>query len=76
VLALWSFEPIYNDKEEKEKLLEIAHMAVQCSLYLQEQLGQFRVEIGTNTNQCVVLKTHTGLGLGEVKVFLLSLISP
>jgi hypothetical protein len=74
VLALWSFEASGDMEIDKKRMLEVNHMAVQCSLYLQEQLSDFRVDIPKNNinstkSSCIYLKTHTGLGSGEVKVY-------
>jgi hypothetical protein len=41
-LALWSYD---NDSKNVKPLVALAHMAVQCSLYLHQQLDNFQVDV-------------------------------
>lgn len=69
-------------------MLALSHMAVQCSLYLHQQLEQFSIggpstsasltttkkelslhKSNSTEKEEVYLRTHTGLGYGEVKVY-------
>jgi CRISPR/Cas system CSM-associated protein Csm3 (group 7 of RAMP superfamily) len=72
-------------------MLALSHMAVQCSLYLHQQLEKFSIggpaasatlttsksnilslhktNSSDKATEDVYLRTHTGLGYGEVKVY-------
>ena len=99
ILALWSYE----NSVDKGSISSLAHMAVQCSLYLHQQLDNFQMDVTSslssasvslstsgssrtplyiykthNTtsaiekdtlNENMYIKTHTGLGYGEVKIY-------
>lgn len=99
ILAMWTVD---TATESVNPLVAIAHMAVQCSLYIHRELDNFEVDLSEvqsnsplfNSNgklpnyydsidtvsnspdkqatpmpEKVKIKSHTGLGLGEVKIF-------